>query len=103
MKARYWPCLSVKLGSEADPPTPPIRSMATSITEGVMNIRYRIELSEDERCELAGMLKGGKQAVRRLKRAQILLAADAGALFSDAGSLDIGAMPPMPLCGRCQL
>jgi transposase len=43
-----------------------------------MNIRYRIELSEDERCELAGMLKGGKQAVRRLKRAQILLAADAG-------------------------
>ena len=43
-----------------------------------MNIRYRIELSEDERCELAGMLTGGKQAVRRLKRAQILLAADAG-------------------------
>jgi transposase len=43
-----------------------------------MNIRYRIELSEDERCELAGMLKAGKQAVRRLKRAQILLAADAG-------------------------
>ena len=52
--------------------------MATSITEAVMNIRYRIELSEDERCELAGMLTGGKQAVRRLKRAQILLAADAG-------------------------
>jgi transposase len=43
-----------------------------------MNIRYRIELSEDERCELAGMLTGGKQAVRTLKRAQILLAADAG-------------------------
>ena len=43
-----------------------------------MNIRYRVELSQAERSELTGLLSGGKHAVRRLKRAQILLAADAG-------------------------
>lgn len=44
-----------------------------------MNIRYRVELSEAERGELKGLLSGGKQAARKLKRAQILMAADAGA------------------------
>ena len=43
-----------------------------------MNIRYRVELREAERAELATMLSGGKHAARKLKRAQILLAADAG-------------------------
>jgi transposase len=43
-----------------------------------MNIRYRVDLSETERCELEAMLRGGKHAARTLKRAQILLAADAG-------------------------
>ena len=43
-----------------------------------MNIRYWVELSEAERTELQGMLSGGRHAVRRLKRAQILLATDAG-------------------------
>ncbi len=43
-----------------------------------MNIRYRGELSEAERGELHAMLSGGKQAARKLKRAQILLAAHAG-------------------------
>lgn len=43
-----------------------------------MNIRYRVELDETERAELTAMLGGGKHAVRKLKRAQILLAADAG-------------------------
>ena len=43
-----------------------------------MNIRYRVELCEAERAELAAMLSGGKHAARKLKRAQILLAADAG-------------------------
>jgi transposase len=43
-----------------------------------MNIRYRVELSQVERAELNAMLNGGKHAVRKLKRAQILLAADAG-------------------------
>src|SRR3954453_11913929 len=44
-----------------------------------MNIRYRVELSEEERAELTALLSGGKHAARKLKRAQILLAADAGA------------------------
>ncbi|WP_237050560.1 IS630 family transposase [Microvirga ossetica] len=43
-----------------------------------MNIRYRVDLSETERCELEAMLRGGKHAARTLKRAQIHLAADAG-------------------------
>ena len=44
-----------------------------------MNVRYRVELSQAERDELTALLSGGKHAVRKLKRAQILLAADAGA------------------------
>src|SRR5881394_1989873 len=43
-----------------------------------MNLRYRVELSQAERDELTAMLSGGKHAARKLKRAQILLAADAG-------------------------
>ena len=43
-----------------------------------MNVRYRVELSQIERDELTAMLGGGKHAARKLKRAQILLAADAG-------------------------
>jgi len=44
-----------------------------------MNVRYRIELSQTERDQLNALLSGGKHAARKLKRAQILLAADAGA------------------------
>ncbi|MXW86068.1 MAG: IS630 family transposase [Boseongicola sp. SB0673_bin_14] len=47
-----------------------------------MNIRHRVELHQSERDELTTLLAGGRQRVRRLKRAQILLAADRGA--SDA-------------------
>ncbi len=43
-----------------------------------MNIRYRVELNEAERMQLTALLSGGKHAARKLKRAQILLAADAG-------------------------
>ena len=43
-----------------------------------MNVRYRVELSHAEREELTKLLSGGKHPARRLKRAQILLAADAG-------------------------
>src|SRR3954451_17645308 len=43
-----------------------------------MNIRYRVELNEAERSELEALLRGGRHAARKLKRAQILLAADAG-------------------------
>jgi transposase len=44
-----------------------------------MNVRYRVDLSQSEREQLTGLLSGGKHSVRKLKRAQILLAADAGA------------------------
>lgn len=56
-----------------------------------MNVCYRVELSEAEREELRGMLSGGEQPVRKLKRAQILLAADAGATDEAiAGSVGVG-------------
>jgi transposase len=44
-----------------------------------MNVRYRVELSQAERAELGTPLSSGKHAARKFKRAQILLAADAGA------------------------
>ncbi len=47
-----------------------------------MNIRYRVELRQSERCELRSLLRSGTHSARKLKRAQVLLAADAGA--SDA-------------------
>jgi transposase len=43
-----------------------------------LNIRYRITLTSEERAQLESLVHGGKGAVRRLKRAQILLAADRG-------------------------
>ena len=43
-----------------------------------MNVLYHVELSQAERGELITMLSKGKRAARKLKRAQILLAADAG-------------------------
>src|SRR5213082_1378659 len=65
--------------------------MATSIEEVAMNVRYRVELGEVERGELRAMLSGGKHAARKLKRAQILLAADAGVADETiAISLDVG-------------
>ena len=43
-----------------------------------MNVRYRVTLTQYERDELGALLSGGKHSARKLKRAQILLAADAG-------------------------
>jgi transposase len=43
-----------------------------------LNIKYRVTLVDNERAQLAALVAGGKGAVRRLKRAQILLAADRG-------------------------
>jgi transposase len=43
-----------------------------------MNVRYRVELTDAERHALRALIGGGRQAVRQVKRAQILLAADAG-------------------------
>ncbi|MET4185813.1 transposase [Bradyrhizobium sp. JR7.2] len=44
-----------------------------------MNVRSRVDLGQIERTELRALLNGGKHVSRKLKRAQILLAADAGA------------------------
>jgi transposase len=56
-----------------------------------MNIRYRVGLSAVERDELTAMLSGGRHAARKLKRAQILLAADAGVTDDDiAASVGVG-------------
>jgi hypothetical protein len=43
-----------------------------------MNVRYRVTLTTSERAQLATFVLGGKGAFRRLKRAQVLLAADRG-------------------------
>jgi transposase len=55
-----------------------------------MNIRYRVTLSPDEREQLQAMVRGGKGSVRRVKRAQILLAADARSTDEEI-SLNVGA------------
>jgi transposase len=56
-----------------------------------MNVRYRVDLTQYERNELGALLSGGKQPARKLKRAQILLAADAGVGDEDiATSVGVG-------------
>jgi transposase len=56
-----------------------------------MNVRYRVELNQAERSELTTLLSGGKHAARKLKRAQILLATDAGVGDEDiATSVGVG-------------
>jgi transposase len=56
-----------------------------------MNIRYHVELSQAERNELTALLSGGKHPARKLKRAQILLAADACTADEDiATTLSVG-------------
>ena len=56
-----------------------------------MNVRYRASLTQYERDELGALLSGGKHPARRLKRAQILLAANAGVGDEDiAVSVGVG-------------
>src|SRR5271170_5153263 len=56
-----------------------------------MNVRYRVTLTQSERDELEMLLSGGKHPARKLKRAQILLAADAGVSDEDiAVSIGVG-------------
>ena len=43
-----------------------------------MNVRYRITLTAEERAQLRSLVESGKGRFRRLKRAQILLAASSG-------------------------
>src|SRR5215475_11338007 len=65
-----------------------------------MNIRYRVELRQTERDELKGFRSGGRHAARKLKRAQILLAADAGPgslLQRGTSKFPTETIPRMPL------
>jgi transposase len=56
-----------------------------------MNLRYRVELSQAERDELKTLIGAGKHPARKLKRAQISLAAAAGASDEDiAISVGVG-------------
>jgi len=55
-----------------------------------MNVRYRVELSQAERDQLSAMLRGGHHAARKLKRAQILLAADGGATDAAIVAASVG-------------
>ena len=56
-----------------------------------MNVRYRVTLTQYERNELGTLLSAGKHPARKLKRAQILLAADAGVGDQDiAASVGVG-------------
>ena len=77
MKARYCPCLGVKRGSDCDIVAVGRLSVLWA-GEAWMNIRYHVDLSEAERAELRALVGGGRQAARKIKRGQILLAADAG-------------------------
>jgi transposase len=43
-----------------------------------MNIRYRVTLTPEERSHLETLIQGGKVSARKVKRAQVLLAADRG-------------------------
>ena len=58
-----------------------------------MNVRYRVELSQAERDQLTDMLSGGKHAARKLKRAQILLAADGGVSEAVIATVSASASP----------
>jgi len=64
---------------------------ASNEEEARMNVRYRVELSQTERDQLTALLRAGKHGARKLKRAQILLAADAEASDDDiATSVHVG-------------
>ena len=80
MKAKYWPWIGVKADGVGDGSSGMKIAFLPDFAgrNGEVNVRYRVELSEAERAELKGLVSRGKRAVRRLKRAQILLASDVG-------------------------
>jgi transposase len=55
-----------------------VAQRVSSHKEVQMNLRYRVELSAEEHAELEKLLSAGQHPARKLKRAQILLATDAG-------------------------
>ena len=71
-----------------------------------MNIRYIVELSEEQRTQLHELTGGGHAGVRRVKRAQILLAAEHGhgdaALASMVGGRDRDGVSHQTFMVRCR-
>jgi transposase len=63
--------------------------MAVSLLEAALNVVYRVELEDSEREELESLISSGKTAARKIKRAQILLAADKGC-GDDEIALNVG-------------
>lgn len=56
-----------------------------------MNVRWIVELTDEERATLRQFTSGGSTRVRKIKRAQVLLAADKGMSDGDiAASVDVG-------------
>src|SRR6202521_62147 len=51
---------------------------ASTFKEGQLNIKFRVELSQSESDQLDALLSGGRHATRKIKRAQILMAANDG-------------------------
>lgn len=67
-----------------------------------MIIRYCVNLDDDERALLSELLSRGHASVRRVKRAQILLAADRGLKNETiAGSLGVGTATVSRIKRRC--
>jgi transposase len=62
------------------------------VLEGtIMNVRYRITLTSEEREQLRSLIQAGKGRFRRLKRAQILLAAASGSSDAEiANNVSVG-------------
>ena len=71
-----------------------IRLGAPIREETQMNIRYHVELNEAERSELNSLISGGKHPARMLKRAQILLAVDAGLSDGEIAAAVAGVVRP---------
>src|SRR6266851_7507174 len=91
MKARYWPCLSVNFAMRGSTRRRWTDLLSLAREVSTMNVRYVVTLSPQERTELYALLKGGKGQIRRIKRAQILIAADAGATDQQiATSVSVG-------------
>jgi transposase len=51
---------------------------ASTLKEVQLNIKFCVDLSQSERDQLDALLSGGRHAARKIKRAQILLAANGG-------------------------
>jgi transposase len=67
-----------------------------------MNVRYIVDLTQDERASLEALVQGGKHLVRDTKRAQVLLAADAGVADGDiATSVQLGTATVYRTKRRC--